>query len=246
MNEVNPTVIAYEDPSFLIVDKPSGLPTVPMKNSNHDQPSLLYEVAKEYPEILSVNGRNSWEGGVLHRLDTPTRGLVVIARTTEAFHRMQAIAQADLFIKEYEATSSGHRNPALEGFPPFPYEDPVHCGGREVNVGSLFRHWGEGRATVRPVLADSPRHLLEKSSPTWYLTRIVYTGSTDSGAERFRCRLTNGFRHQVRAHLAWSGWPIDGDDRYGGKESPTLGLRATAVEFPHPFISQQVEVRLDG
>lgn len=238
-------MVVYEDPSFLIVDKPSGLPTVPLKESSPDEPTLLAQVGHSYPEVLTSGSRNGWEGGVVHRLDTPTSGLVVIARNQDAYQRLLAIGQAGLFIKEYQAKSSVASRAINPHFPPYPYEDPVHCGGREVAVGSLFRHWGEGRREVRPVLSESPRHILEKSSPTWYLTRIFYGGTTVDGARRFTCHLSAGFRHQVRAHLAWSGWPIDGDELYGGLKAPALALRAIGVEFPHPYTSQMIEVWAD-
>ncbi|HPY12051.1 MAG TPA: pseudouridine synthase [Sphaerochaeta sp.] len=245
MNDTASAMVLYEDPSFLIVDKRAGIPTVPLKESPPDEPTLLGQIGELFPEVLTVNGRNGWEGGVLHRLDTPTSGLVVIARTDAAYQRLLSISQGGLFIKEYQAKSSAKERVMQSTFPPYPYEDPVHCGGREVAVGSLFRHWGEHRREVRPVLSDSPRHILDKSSPTWYLTRIFYGGETTDGTHSFTCQLSNGFRHQVRAHLAWSGWPIDGDERYGGTASHSLALRAIGVEFPHPFTGERIEVWAD-
>ncbi len=228
--------IAYEDPDILVVDKPSGLATVPLKEDKADKPTLLGVVASAYPEVLQPFGRNSWEGGVLHRLDTPTSGLVIIARNKVAFETLTIAARAELITKEYTLTATTRKQPA-EGFPPFRYEDPALAGGKEVVIGSLFRPWGEKRREVRPVLSESPRHLLEKTSGVWYMTRVVAQGSGI-----FRARITSGFRHQVRAHLAWSGHPIDGDELYGGKECEYLKLRASAVEFP--FQGRTIEVRV--
>ncbi len=244
MNTVPSLALVYEDPFLLVVDKPELLPTVPLKNDPSDKPTLLGLVAQSFPEVLSVEGKNAWEGGVLHRLDTPTSGLVVIARTKEAYTTLQAISKAELFVKEYRCRSSQRMNELLAGFPPFPYEDPVACGGREVTVGSLFRHYGDNRRQVRPVLPDSPKHLLEKSTGTFYLTKIWYTGQ-EGEASTFTCRLTSGFRHQVRVHMAWSGHPIDGDGVYHGMEQHSLALRSVAVEFPHPITSQPMEIRID-
>ncbi|NLK14244.1 MAG: RNA pseudouridine synthase [Spirochaetales bacterium] len=228
--------IAYEDTHILVVDKPAGLATVPLKEDPPEKPTLLGVVAFAYPETLTPFGRNSWEGGVLHRLDTPTSGLVIIVRTQYAFDALVTASRAELITKEYFLSSHLRTRPP-EGFPPYPYEDPALAGGKEVAIGSLFRHWGEKRREVRPVLSESPRHLLEKTSGVWYMTRVVAQGSTV-----FRARITSGFRHQVRAHLAWSGHPIDGDERYGGKPDEKLHLRATAVEFP--FDGRTIEVRV--
>lgn len=245
MNTVPSLALVYEDPFLLIVDKPELLPTVPLKDDPLDKPTLLGLVASSYPEVLSVEGKNAWEGGVLHRLDTPTSGLVVIARTKETYTALQAIGKAELFVKEYRCRSSQRPEAQLPAFPPFPYEDPVSCGGREVTIGSLFRHYGDNRRQVRPVLADSPKHLLDKSTGTWYMTKVWYTGE-EEGASTFTCRLTSGFRHQVRVHMAWSGHPIDGDAVYHGKVQQHLALRAVAVEFPHPITSQTMEIRIDS
>lgn len=228
--------IAYEDSNILVVDKPAGLATVPLKEDPPEKPTLLGVVAAAYPETLVSYGRNSWEGGVLHRLDTPTSGLVIIARNQYAFDTLTIAARAELITKEY-FLSSTHKATPPEGFPPYTYEDPALAGGKEVVIGSLFRPWGEKRREVRPVLSDSPRHLLAKTSGVWYMTRVVAQGSG-----LFRARITSGFRHQVRAHLAWSGHPIDGDDLYGGKEADNLALRSTAVEFP--FNGSVIEVRI--
>jgi 23S rRNA pseudouridine1911/1915/1917 synthase len=228
--------IAYEDTHVLVVDKPAGLATVPLKDDPPEKPTLLGVVASAYPETLTPFGRNSWEGGVLHRLDTPTSGLVIIARTQYAFDVLVTASRAELITKEYFLSSHLITEPP-EGFPLYPYEDPALAGGKEVVIGSLFRPWGEKRREVRPVLSESPRHLLEKTSGVWYMTKVVAQGSAV-----FRARITSGFRHQVRAHLAWSGHPIDGDDRYGGKPDEKLHLRSTAVEFP--FDGRTIEVRV--
>ena len=245
MEDVLHVALIHEDPDFLVVDKPSGLPTVPLKDDPKEKATLLSLVGRMYPEVLSVEGANAWEGGVLHRLDTATSGLVVIARNRQVYASLQAIGKAELFLKEYRAQSSHHQEPLLPGFPPYPYEDPVACGGREVSVGSLFRRYGENRSQVRPVVAGSPKHLLDKTSGTWYLTRVGYSGREGKDTHLFTCRLTSGFRHQVRVHMAWSGWPLDGDTVYQGKAADRLGLRAVAVEFPHPTTGRPFEIRLE-
>ncbi len=243
MNDRVQLDLVYEDRDILVVNKPPNLPTVPLKTDPKDKLTLLGLVGRSFPEVLNVKGRNPWEGGVLHRLDTPTTGLVVIARNAEAFESLQYIQKTDLFIKEYRAKSSEHKEELLPGFPPFPYEDPYLCKGREVSIGSLFRRYGEHRKEVRPVLADSPKHLLEKATGSWYLTKVWYNGQ-ENGTHTFICRLSSGFRHQVRSHLAWSGWPLDGDTVYQGKEAEQLALQSVAVEFPHPITAKPVEIRI--
>ncbi len=235
--------LVYEDHDILVVNKQANLPTVPLKADPKDKLTLLGLVARAFPEVLEVLGTNAWEGGVLHRLDTATSGLVVIARTKEAYASLQAIQKADLFIKEYHALSHSYQTTLLPGFPPYPYEDPFICKGKEISIGSLFRRYGDHRKEVRPVLSDSPRHLLDKTTGTWYLTKVWYSGPVGE-SQQFTCRLSSGFRHQVRSHLAWSGWPLDGDTVYKGIEAENMALKAVVLEFPHPITTDPMEIRI--
>ncbi|MDT4762051.1 pseudouridine synthase [Sphaerochaeta sp. PS] len=237
--------VVHEEPSFLVVDKQANLPTVPLKDDPVEKQTLLSLIGDRYPEVLEVSGANVWEGGVLHRLDTATSGLVVVARTKEAYAFLQTIQKADLFWKEYRAQSTLYTPCTIVGFPEYPYEDPFAGKGKEVTIGSLFRRYGTNRREVRPVNAESPKHLLDKSTGTWYLTKVCYSGEGADGAKQFTCRLSSGFRHQVRAHLAWSGWPLDGDRVYHGLEKTNLSLRSVAVQLLHPVTQQQMEIRVD-
>lgn len=128
MNDTASAMVLYEDPSFLIVDKRAGIPTVPLKESPPDEPTLLGQIGELFPEVLTVNGRNGWEGGVLHRLDTPTSGLVVIARTDAAYQRLLSISQGGLFIKEYQAKSSAKERVMQSTFPPIRTRIPCTAG----------------------------------------------------------------------------------------------------------------------
>lgn len=236
--------VIHEDPTFLVVDKQATLPTVPLKESPFGSQTLLSLISEQYPEVGTFSGNNSWEGGVLHRLDTATSGLVVVARTKEAYDFLRATQKADLFWKEYRAQSSEYNPILASGFPPYPYEDPFESKGKEVFIGSLFRRYGLHHREVRPVVTESPKHLLDKTSGVWHLTKVCYSGEMESGAQQFTCRLSSGFHHQVRAHLAWSGWPLDGDTFYHGKEKPNLALRCVAVQLLHPVTEQPLEIRV--
>lgn len=244
-----PIVIA-EEPSFLVVDKPAGIPTVPLKQDPPDKETLLSLVARDYPEIYTVQDQKPWEGGVIHRLDTATSGLTVIARTPQAWMFLKAAQQAGLFMKDYKAYSAGPDTsvPPLEGFPAYPYDNPASLGGCVVRIGCLFRPWGDGRKSVRPVCRDASETILKKASPTWYVTEICYMGDDEFNGrpcKSFSCRISAGFRHQIRCQLAWAGWPLVGDSLYGGIPADRLGLRAYSIRFPHPQDSSMVEFHVD-
>ncbi|MCH3916855.1 MAG: pseudouridine synthase [Spirochaetia bacterium] len=230
--------VVYEDNDLLVVDKPAGLRTVPLKHDGSQADTLLGHVSRRYPEVCSFSGYNAWENGVLHRLDTDTSGLVVIARNKECFDKLAYAQKAGLFWKEYVAIcSTEEKKPVPEGFPSYDLEDPKESGGVEVIVGSMFRPYGKGRQRVAPVTSGCSRIIGRKASGRWYETRIVYLGNN-----RYSCRLNNGYRHQIRAHLAWSGHPLDGDLLYGGKPGTQLGLRATEVKFRHPISEELVDI----
>jgi hypothetical protein len=118
-------------------------------------------------------GRNPWEGGVLHRLDTPTSGLVLVARTQRAFDDLWEEQRHDEIVKTYLAVSSKRLSPLPVGFVPFPFGDITL--GRTV-IRSLFRPFGEKGRVVRPVAEDSPSAHRGKSTGIWYETEVEFLG----------------------------------------------------------------------
>ena len=208
-------LIVFESEDFLIADKPHAVPTVPLKGQNPDG-TLLGMVSARYPEVADVCGRNPWEGGTCHRLDTATAGLVVFARTQAFYDYLQEIQQADLFVKTYRAETI--ENDFLKG------SDIKIEDNREFRIMSYFRAYGKGSKAVRPV-----QDIRRADSSVLYTTTAVKDG------ESFTCTITRGFRHQIRAHLAWIGHPIMGDCLYGtGSGTDTLELDCLKVQFPLP------------
>ena len=207
--------IVCETKDFLIADKPHGIPTVPLKNQSPDG-TLLGLVGREFPEVLNVAGRNPWEGGTLHRLDTVTSGLVIFARTQEMYDYLQGIQQQDKLEKTYRAETM--ENDSLKGL------DLSIKDNEEFPIMSYFRSYGKGSKAVRPI-----QDIKRADTPVLYKTMAIKKN------EVFTCTITRGFRHQIRAHLAWIGHPIKGDSLYGtGTESDTLELDCFSVRFPLP------------
>ncbi len=202
----------YEDENILILDKPSGIASVPLKKG--EDTSFLSHVLNSYPECASVKGKNEWEKGVLHRLDTPTSGLIMVAKTQEAYEYYSNEQRKGRITKIYRVRVGEERsiNPSFEAF-------PFEMGTNEIS--SRFRSYGRGRKEVRPVYNGK-----RADSDKIYVTRIL----SHCGAE-YLVSIDNGFRHQIRAHFAWMGFPLLGDDLYGGQNSPEFGLRAVALSF---------------
>ncbi len=210
--------IVYEDDDFAIADKPHGIPTVPLK-AQSPEGTLLGIVATFCPSVMSVSGKNPWEHGAVHRLDTATSGLVIFAKNQEMYDHLQDIQSQDLFSKTYLADTilSDH----LKGI------DPYFNSMGVATIKSYFRSYGPGSREVRPV-SDIER----ADSKVQYVTHVQkISGSGDL----FLCNITRGFRHQIRAHLAWMGHPIKGDAIYGdGETDDILSLDCISVSFPLP------------
>lgn len=206
--------VLFESKDLLAFYKEKGLPTVPLKNNEGD--SLLRRVGLIYPEVLLVKGPNYWEGGIIHRLDTPTSGVVLAARNQDAYDALYAQQKNDLIKKHYKAEVS-KKDISLPGFEDFPYA----WKNGEISIGSYFRSYGVKGASVRPVL-NKKRCI----AGNMYKTDIRQVEDNI-----FDCLITRGFRHQIRCHLAWAGYPIVGDDKYGGDDNPSLALESYSMEF---------------
>jgi len=227
--------IVLEDKNFLVAYKPSYLPTVPLKNDT--KITLLSIVAESYKDVVSFSGYSSWESGVLHRLDNNTSGLVLIARNKESFEYFLALQKNGQFKKEYLATSrKGSTQAKIFGV--YPFKSPL-LSKEDTIIESYFRYYGKHRSLVLPVIESYSPSILKKSTGVMYKTRVKFL--KDDGLNYvFQCNLTSGFKHQVRSHMAWSGFPLLGDTPYGGVESDIFGLEATKLNFLNPENDKEI------
>ncbi len=221
------TRLVFEGPDTLVFWKESGIPTVPLK-STIDGTTLLSIAAAYYPEIRCCHGAAEWEGGVIHRLDGLTKGLVLIARSQRAYDALMQQQKKDIIQKEYIARVTEGRL-IDEGFEPYAFLPPFDGPS---SITSCFRSFGRGGRSVRPVSADS-RHANG---------RIYTTLVEPEGEHSLRCTITRGFRHQIRAHLAWAGYPIAGDTQYGGVPSDDFGLEAVSISYIEPCSGRRLTI----
>jgi 23S rRNA pseudouridine1911/1915/1917 synthase len=85
---------------------------------------------------------------------------------------------------------------------------------------------------------------LDRGRP--YRTEIIHW-ETRGEYTLFRLRIYRGFRHQIRCHLAWMGYPLLNDALYGGRicpDYPGLALRAQSISFPDPVTGEIREYTL--
>ena len=156
--------------------------------------------------------------GVTHRLDRPTTGVVLFARTSKALTRLNAMFQShELIQKTYWAIVSA--NPQL----------PI--ANRLENY--LLRNEKQNKSiVVKPGTKDAKRAVLSY--------KVI------AQSERYmllEINLETGRHHQIRCQLSAIGCPIKGDLKYGAKRSNPDGgisLHARKVEFIHPVSKQPI------
>lgn len=236
------TITVIHEPSnaepFVVLHKPRGLPSAPLKDgdeSAYTQAELLF------PSLRNVSGKKNVEHGLVHRIDTETEGLLLIASSQKFYDYMQNIQKKGLFFKTYKAVCDvkiREKEKLVEkGFPKDSHFIDLNDSDVDCVVKSYFRAYGLGRKQVRPVIDVSGRAAMKKASADVYETHVTGTFDVDRTVCNVTCSITKGYRHQVRCHLAWIGLPIKGDPIYsklynGHDESSDFYFTATGFGFP--------------
>lgn len=204
-----PLLVRHESASVLVVEKPAGQPTAPLRPD--ERGTLANALVGRYPELASV-GYSVREPGVVHRLDNETSGLVVVARTTAAFDVLRDALSSSRLVKEYLLVC------ASDGLPDQgTIEHPIANHPKDKRRVYPCVH-------PRDVIRYAPRPAttsfrVESRSGKWALVR----------AEAPRA-----IRHQLRAHFASIEHPLAGDVLYGGEAVEGLtrhALHAARVAF---------------
>ena len=228
---------------FLIISKPSGLPTAPL--SAQDTNNALYLAAQTFPEIFSVNGKKEIEHGLIHRIDTVTEGLILIATTQDAYENFINQQKNNNFTKFYTAICQKNQN-KKEGFPDFPQQNIFYQN--EIKIQSYFRYFGQGRKEVRPVPIESLNKTQQKKvEGTSIYTTNVKIISEQNDTVKVECNITKGFKHQVRCHLCWANLPIKNDPVYNqnAEKSEQIKFYASKLQFLHPVTNQIITFQKD-
>jgi len=206
-----PLVIAYEDAACVVANKPAGMPSHPLAPG--ELGTLASALVARFPEMANF-GYSAREPGIVHRLDTDTSGLVLAARTPEAFSDLRAQLEAGSIDKRYLAL----------------------CAGVPERIGVPLHAALSARGPRVHVQLDEGLARSDMQSITTEIVRIV---STHAGGELalIEVKAARARRHQVRAHLAALGHPLVGDALYGGPSTPLLArhfLHAGVLVFVPP------------
>jgi len=255
-------VICHETGDFAVVFKPPRMHTAPMgqdaplTRDGNENETLLDWYAKIFPPIMELSGRKENEGGLLHRLDFETQGLVLLAKNQQTLENLLKQQKQGKLIKEYNAICQKCEQQP-DGFEAF---TGPQVGDPPLIIESYFRPYGPGRKQVRPVTKEKLKGKeIAKDGDAFYKTEVISIErkQTDSGEEQyhFTVRLKRGFRHQIRCHLAWVGFPVLNDPLYGktycktydkGDWNGFLALRATGLFFDDPKSGKPIQINVES
>ena len=246
MTEENIRIIhePSQNEPFVVCVKPRGIPSAPLKEGDISAFSM---VADLYPEVKYVTGKKAVEGGLCHRIDTDTEGLLLIASSQDFYDYLQDEQSAGRFFKGYFARCCfENANERMEGFPePQIILENLLNSIKKYTISSKFRPFGVKNTTVRPVVESSGRAALKKCSSKIYSTDVEIINESKDNKNSLvsvRCVLTEGYRHQVRCHLAWIGLPITGDRLYNpaAKDNDSFEFYADTLSFTDPLTGKKL------
>lgn len=195
----------YEDNHLIAINKRAG--DIVQGDKTGDMP--LSEVVKEYIKQKYDKPGNVYLG-VAHRLDRPTTGIVVFAKTSKALPRLNKLFAEKKALKTYWAIV---KNP-----PPEQHDTLVHWLKRNPKQNKSYAHKKE--------VPDSKQAILDyriiKKLTSYFLLEVI---------------LKTGRHHQIRAQLSAIGCPIKGDLKYGfdrSNKDGSIHLHARSLSFIHP------------
>ena len=228
----NPAIrprVVFEDAALLGLDKPAGLPVQPLSCS--ETKTLMNGVAARYPECIPLGDRPLM-AGALHRIDADTSGLVLAARTAEAFEALRAQFTAQTVKKTYLALVEG--SVAVGGTLE---HDLVHDPSLPFCRMIDARHNRLCEAEKRKL---RPLHAVTNFKP------IGHTTVENEERTLLEVTIYTGVTHQIRAQLALAGFHIVNDRLYGAfavENQTGHGLHAWAAAFRHPVSGDEMEIR---
>ena len=231
---------------FLVIYKPQGLPSAPL--SSDDKNNALAIALDLFPEIKNVKGLKEIEYGLLHRIDTQTEGLLLIATNQQFFDSIIKEQAEGKFIKSYEAISQKDflNSKKLEGFPAIKNSlQKDFENGKTIEISSYFRNFGHGTKSVRPVTEDSGKAALKKIGKLKEYSTKIQLIKKEEEKYYIQCQIKSGYRHQVRCHLAWLGFPIIGDLLYNSNfNDKQMLFKASGLEFTNPITKKKIYITI--
>ncbi|MFT6051781.1 MAG: 23S rRNA pseudouridine1911/1915/1917 synthase [Halioglobus sp.] len=212
--------IVYEDECIIVINKPAGLVVHPA--AGHADGTLVNALLNHCPDMARLP-----RGGIVHRLDKETSGIMVAAKTLPAHVHLVNQLQKRTVKREYCAVCVG-----------------TMTGGNTVNE-PVGRHPKDRKKMAVRALGGKP-------AITHYRLVTRFANHT-----RIAVNLETGRTHQIRVHMAYRKYPLIGDPVYGGRPRipkgasdelittlrsfPRQALHAMALGLIHPESKEQVQ-----
>lgn len=202
-----PFTVVHADEAVVVVDKPPGVVVHP--GSGRSSGTLVHGLLDRFPDMAAVG--QPGRPGIVHRLDAGTSGLLVVARTEDAYAALVEQLARRTVERTYLALTWGH------------FDAP--SGVVDAPIGRAARH------RTRMAVSSAGR-----GARTRY--DVVESFLDPAALTLVECRLETGRTHQIRVHLAAISHPVVGDATYGGARE-RLGLtrpflHARGLAFDHP------------
>lgn len=210
--------VLHEDEALVVFDKPAGMPVHPLKPG--EMGTLANGMVARYPELAGI-GDDLLFPALVHRIDTDTSGLVIAARSAEAYAFLREEFRCRCVRKEYTALVHG----------------VVKGGGRLEHLLAHRREEGHRMVAVEP--GERAERLKAMRAVTEYTVKRSFAAHT-----LLDVVIQTGVTHQIRCQLEAAGWPIVGDTLYGGQDAG-LGLsrqflHASGLVLTHPNTRKDV------
>lgn len=203
-------IVLYEDNHVIVVLKPQNVPSCEDETKDKDLLTVIKEHIKE-----KENKQGNVYLGLVHRLDRPTGGVMVYAKSSKAAARLSEQMQNGDFEKKYAAVLAGELKTKRATLTNYLKKNPIN------NMVYVCPPVTEGAK-----FAELEYDVLEEKS----------------GLTLALIKLHTGRSHQIRVQMANVGAPVYGDMRYGGEKAKKgkLALWAVSLSFTHPVSKERL------
>ncbi len=207
--------ILHEDNHIIVVMKPQGLPSCGDESGDDNMLDQVRRYVKE-----KYNKPGNVYIGLIHRLDRPTGGIMVFAKTSKAASRLAEQMRSGDFEKKYLAVLVGVPKEAQGTLVNYLKKNPVN------NMVYICTQTTDGAK-----LASLDYKVLEEKGGYCLAEIKLHTGRT----------------HQIRVQMAGISHPVYGDMRYGGESAKkgNLALWAYSLSFTHPVTKERLRFLLE-
>ena len=230
----------YEDDYLLVIDKPPGLVVDPAESVKGE--TLADILQKDFNIQL-------FRGGIVHRLDKDTSGLILIAKTQAVLENLQSQFKERIVKKEYLALAHGFIEEGGK------VEGAIARNPKNREKFMVEEDPGEGKEAVTEY---EPMEKCQMSNvkcqmlfPDFNKIQMRKLGKQHYGEFTLvKCRPKTGRTHQIRVHLKYINHPIVADEKYGGRKMtrldkrwcPRMFLHAVRIGFRHPASGKWMEL----